>query len=909
MRPLKLTMQAFGSYGRRTEIDFSVLRENLFLVTGDTGAGKTTIFDAIVFALYGEASSGENRKDGTVLQSQYVSAAEEPFVELVFSDKGKTYTVKRVPRHLKLLTKGAGKGRDTRETSGSLSLFMPDGSLYPPKESDGKIREIVGLTKDQFMQVAMIAQGEFMTLIRSKSDDKREIFRKLFGTGIYRDIIDELADRKRQLEKELENVSASAAALAGRIRIPEAGEAAMPEENLERMSRLKEELLTGNAAPLEELTGMLAELADILKMAADQAGEDLERAEKQRDIDRDALLGADRLEKLYRQLDGSRKKIGALEATGKDMEEAYALSAGIRKAYEIKTAHERYLEAEKNAEECRLNLLNEQEKLPDLTKDAENTAADAERAGGDCMKQLAVLTRIREHAARIADAESRLSALTGDIERKQKEYVRARDAFSVQNAEFQSKRQAFYDMQAGILARELVPGSPCPVCGSTEHPAPCVYQGEYENLTREMIEREEQKNSVLRDKTEKLAGDLKASGKLAEELNALRDGTAAAFMEEVKEAKQGESFFSGADEGTGMPPAQEILKIIEERQRKAEEKKDRAEERAEAALKKKEQSLTLIRKYTEELPGLQKEEAAKHGAYEAMLHREDAVESWEMITGGYAKEDADRLSAKYQAWKVELESERRAARIAEEAIGGQMRPDTERIRAAYDESERKRREAAEKHQRLSASADEDDRAAKDLSKLLKGREKLDEEYRKTASMYRQMSGNIKGSRMDLETWVQRYYLNRILSGANRHFREMTDGEFTLLLCSIDRAGEGKNRGLDLMVRSEITGKEREIRTLSGGETFMAALSVALGLSDQIEEVSSAVSPDILFIDEGFGSLDDHARDQAVGILRRMAGGRKMIGIISHVTELRTAIGNQLRVTRDDRGSNVRWEID
>ena len=197
MRPLKLTMQAFGSYGEETTVDFAKPDQNLFLITGDTGAGKTTIFDAIVFALYGEASSSANKKEGILLQSQYTDYGREPFVELVFSEgDGEIYTVRRTPRHLKPITRGADKGTGkTREVSGSVSLSMPDGTEYPSKETDGKLREIVGLTKNQFMQVAMIAQGEFMELLRAKSDVKKEIFRKLFNTGLYQDIVNELAER------------------------------------------------------------------------------------------------------------------------------------------------------------------------------------------------------------------------------------------------------------------------------------------------------------------------------------------------------------------------------------------------------------------------------------------------------------------------------------------------------------------------------------------------------------------------------------------------------------------------------------------------------------------------------------------------------------------------------------------
>ena len=202
MRPLKLTMQAFGSFGRRTVIDFEQVKQNFFLITGDTGAGKTTIFDAIVFALYGEASSGLNKKSGAELQSQFAGDAVLPFVELTFSEgdgeERRDYTVRRSPRHVRPLKRGTG----TKEESGSVSLWMPDGSEYPAKEADRKLEEIIGLTKSQFMQVAMIAQGEFMELLRARSDDKKVIFRRLFHTEIYEEITKELGKRRKEMQQE-----------------------------------------------------------------------------------------------------------------------------------------------------------------------------------------------------------------------------------------------------------------------------------------------------------------------------------------------------------------------------------------------------------------------------------------------------------------------------------------------------------------------------------------------------------------------------------------------------------------------------------------------------------------------------------------------------------------------------------
>ena len=194
-----------------------------------------------------------------------------------------------------------------------------------------------------------------------------------------------------------------------------------------------------------------------------------------------------------------------------------------------------------------------------------------------------------------------------------------------------------------------------------------------------------------------------------------------------------------------------------------------------------------------------------------------------------------------------------------------------------------------------------------LNERLTVRQEIIAEHARLDTLYRMVSGNIKGARMDLETYVQRYYMEQVLYAANSRFAEMSAGQFELRMYDIEKAGEGKNRGLDLMVYSTVTGREREIRTLSGGESFMAALALALGMADQIQMQAAAINLDILFIDEGFGSLDEHSRGQAVRVLKNMAEGNRLIGIISHVSELKQEIDNQLIVTRDEKGSHVAWQ--
>ena len=261
-----------------------------------------------------------------------------------------------------------------------------------------------------------------------------------------------------------------------------------------------------------------------------------------------------------------------------------------------------------------------------------------------------------------------------------------------------------------------------------------------------------------------------------------------------------------------------------------------------------------------------------------------------------------------EAWQKRKTAAMSRRDSAKDAIGGQDRPVPDELKNVAETAEKElksaqaRLEDAKGYYKTNASVYDS------LKPVMEERGKIMEEHRRLDDLYNLLSGNVTGSRMDIETYVQRCYLERILYAANRRFEEMSAGQFELRMFDIDKAGKGKNRGLDLMVYSTVTGKEREVRTLSGGESFMAALCLALGMADQIQESAASVNLDMMFIDEGFGSLDEHSRDKAVRVLQEMAGGSRLIGIISHVTELKQEIEDQLIVTKDEEGSHVRWQI-
>ncbi len=318
---------------------------------------------------------------------------------------------------------------------------------------------------------------------------------------------------------------------------------------------------------------------------------------------------------------------------------------------------------------------------------------------------------------------------------------------------------------------------------------------------------------------------------------------------------------------------------------------------------------SLIQRYTGELPGLQKALQERQASYAELMNARDMAESeWKLLTEEYSRQMADQLQKETDTWKQKKIAAQTAKNAASKAIDGRSKPDPELAKAQMEESEANRRLAQEKLDSYKEQYKADQDACNILTPQMEKRGKIIEKHTKLETLYKLLSGNMSGNRMDLETFVQRYYLEKILYAANRRFSDMSAGQFELRMVDAANAGKGKNRGLDLMVYSNVTGKEREVRTLSGGESFMAALSLALGMADQIQESSASINLDVMFVDEGFGSLDEHSREQAVKVLQELAGGSKLIGIISHVTELKQEIEDQLIVTKDEKGSHVRWQI-
>lgn len=1070
MRPLKLKMQAFGSYGRETVIDFTKPEQNLFLITGDTGAGKTTIFDAIVFALYGEASSTSNKKEGVVLQSQYAELNIEPYVEMEFMEGEERYTVRRVPRHLKTVTRGAAKGKGTREITGSVTLFMPDGTEYPSKETNAKLQEITGLTKSQFMQVAMIAQGEFMELLRAKSDDKKKIFRKLFNTEMYEQIVNELGNRKRNMEREIAVIRTRCQSETARIKFfgDKAEEKNPGDDEInfceKRLEELKKRVSDGEIVVMPELTEVLERYLVILDNQLKKAQKLYEDAAEIRDKKRDIYIEAQQLQSLFIQRKQTEEELEEYRKQSFEMENKEKLAGSVSDAWEIKTFYDFWKAGQEDAERVRTAFETQTERFPGLMEEEESmiqeeqkkqkeletvqeeytrTLEKAEKAiqlfgqiketkkKMDMGKELLEKARIKEEADKkafevlenrekalrdrseqLADAGEKLAVcqsqmkeingMTADlkalssiykeqktyekkIEELKEKYKEARASYEKKHGEYEKKRQNFLDAQAGFLASELMEGMPCPVCGSIEHPRPCVMKKEHSEFTREGMDLLEKETEKLRAEQENLSAEVKSNTNLRDVKkqdfdesfnrlkNRMRENIPALpeefspgqgqelirqWMKEVQEngikyQRDWEELQSVQKQMKDLeeekPAVRKQMEISAEQVREAgiayesakaefqsysfssdfesEEAAKKAE--AEAARKKerftedyntaraarekagteRSNTETLIKKYRAELPTAEAEEEKRKKNYESMAEGKEMAESqWKSLTDIYEKQMTEQLRKEVQVFREGKKAAEGKAQSLTAAIGNRKPPVMADIQKETEDAEHRLKSAESLRDQIRSVYKDNKEADHILSPMLQERQKLVEEHGRIDHLYRLVSGNVSGSRMDLETYVQRYYLEKILYAANRRFRDMSAGQFELRMYNLEKAGEGKNRGLDLMVYSAVTGKEREVRTLSGGESFMAALALALGMADQIQESSAAINLDMMFIDEGFGSLDEHSRNQAVKVLLEMAEGSKLIGIISHVTELKQEIEDQLIVIKDESGSHVKWQI-
>ena len=987
MRPTELIISAFGPYAGEVTLDMASLGDRgLYLITGDTGAGKTTLFDAIAFALYGNAS-GDSRKP-RMLRSKYARPDARTYVEMGFSYSGKEYRVRRNPEYMRTKQRGEGETREKPDAQ----LHMPDGRLVTgDKAVTAEVEGLLGLNREQFSQIAMLAQGSFSRLLSGRTEDRGIIFREIFKTKPYQLFQEKLKDRAKGLYGRYADSRKSMEQYAGGVITEGHSEELklrwkeVPQGSLEALLEVLDQLIGADEAQQQgkdramalvrdEMAALGMELGKMQGDAAvcrDMAAADvlrenmpvLEQAkvryerEKERQADRDGLIGTvTRMEenlKTYDRFDSLQENLKACRKETESLEKRLGQAALEERQWkERNDSDEKILESLRQAGEEYQAALTAGERLGEYSGRIGLLAEELAQYGQERKKLEAARERYRA-----AGEESR----------------RADDAY-------REMYQRFLDNQAGILASRLTEGQPCPVCGSVAHPAPARYLEEGNEAAKDKVDRlkaaaEEKDKAAARLSLEagRLAGSLDTRyERMKQQIDAevatwkedwqkrirQAEADAAALASETGDVRQGRRYFleqwelmMGQLKGQlERQAAAQKEKIREKKKRKedkeavegrralgrqsleeASERKQQAQKmlaesqakELESRLKEMESSLPYENRKAAQaelaekkafLAGLEKAFKEAEESYNRISRRvSDAQARLEALRGRMAEKDAEgRESAGEEiAGRETAEEDRDPAKGPDTMLPGGMdvRTAMEHLEARMQENRQHQSEARERltgleqeksrlHHRL-----ETNRMARErISEQKASMEEIQKEWTWVKALSDTAAGEVGGKeKITLETYAQMAYFERIIARANTRFMVMSGGQYELKRCT-EEDNRGKN-GLGLNVIDHYNGTERSVKTLSGGESFQASLSLALGLSDEIQSAAGGIRLDTLFVDEGFGSLDEDTLNLAMKSLGDLAEGRRLVGIISHVGELKERIQHQIVVVKDKTGGS------
>ncbi|MBQ7796682.1 MAG: SMC family ATPase [Lachnospiraceae bacterium] len=878
MKPLKLTMSAFGSYGKETVIDFTNVDHGLFLITGDTGAGKTTIFDGITFAIYGETSGG--KRDGKMMRSQYASPADETFVELTFSYRGEVYTVRRSPEYMREKKRGSGLVK----AAATVELTLPDGTAFrgKMKETDKKLCEIMGIDREQFTQIAMIAQGDFLRLLHAKSEDRKKIFSTIFHTGLYRKVEEELWEKRKELKEKIGGTGERMRAHVQGIQVPELV------DGLEEIAAAREQLVGIRKEENPDISAVREILELFLTVDLEQLSH-LERplteVEEQcgRLLEKRGLAKSDN--DILESYEKAKLQLVEKSCVEQNYREQKRLLERSERAYQVKGYADRAVQAKKLAdtagrsveaarrcvEEAKSILENHNGaaffKEPERYSQQESNSFISEWKAD--LKNLEALEKKKMELDR---QETQLRKAEENCQRKAEQLEKHLIVMAKSREHYGILQERFLCEQAGILAKErLIPGAPCPVCGSIEHPAPAVLP---EDAVTELQVKEAQNAwERTRSECERMSLALQGEKSRLEEARAQIERTRLDIPEKLKEKKEAIA--------SAVSAAERFV--------------------AERGNFEKKQTEYLHVKENWKLAEQESLAARKEAGFEEEADYLEAISRWKTRS-----ELADQKRENEQYFS-ELHGIRTAVQTLKEQSEGKEYTNLSALDEELDGWKKKQSELLTKKETVSALKMSHEKLLKTLDAEEKEYSGLLEEFLLYDGLWQAAGGKIKGQvRMDFETYVQRMYFEKILAAANRRFLTFTDGKMKLKNRPVEEMGLVGASGLDLNVYVMATGKERDVKTLSGGESFLASLALALGLSDVVQSQAGSIRLESMFVDEGFGALDDGTRDQAMKVLNDLAGDDRLVGIISHVNALKDGIERKLTVTRGLQGSAVSW---
>lgn len=916
MRPLSITISAFESYADTVTIDMESLgKSGLYLITGDTGAGKTTIFDAIHFALYGDAST--DGRETKTLRSKYADPETKTEVQLKFEYGGKVYQIKRNPEYLRPKKRGDGFVKEPTNAE----LIYPDGSVVSSKNAvDIKIREIIGLDKNQFSQIVMLAQGEFKKLLTSSTTEKQRIFRHIFKTEKYETLQKALSAQKSIADSKLKHERLSVQQYIDGTICEET------EENIALMERAKsvvpnieeiENFLTNLISNEEKELKALEEKKEKLESQKASLEESIKNYNSYVELSGEIKTKSDNLVNLKNNLKSSRA-----ELSEKNKEKRWVeLSQEIGK---IQNTLPKYKELDSLSSQLQNKSIEKkrnENSVKELSDKAESLSLEVEKNSKELETMGNVQVEIEKISNQMESIEEKgkvLGGIEGEIKNLQKlqeKYITVKTDFEnklkIANGykeDYDNLSLAYLNDQAGYLADSLEENKPCPVCGSTVHPHKAV---KLPNApTKEMVE--SAKNNY--ERYQKVVDAERQNvfskhGELKEKANALK-----AKVQEILG-------------DYNLPDALEIIKkevsnlsnnygklknILKELQAKDNRKQEleRIIPQKNNEIKDLNQRITVVKMAVASCETAIISYEKQHNSLKEELQfssESEAVNKINSINSIINAEKADYNSVlekcnQYEKTISATDASIKALKSRLEKIDKVQ--DIEKVKIKRDETEKAIENIPIQTKDIFVRYSANTNVLANIKRENENLIKAEREFKLISPLASTANGGIGVNKMELETFVQLNYFDRILAKANKRLMEMTSGQYELVRQTESSDGRTKF-GLDLNVYDHHCGSERAISSLSGGESFKAALSLALGLSDEIQSSAGGIKIDTMFVDEGFGSLDDESLRQALNVLIKLSGSNRLVGIISHVTELKDRIDKQIVVTKTpNKGSKI-----
>ena len=915
MKPLKLVINAFGPYLNKTEIDFTTFGEDgLYLITGDTGAGKTTIFDALSFALFGQASGSARAKDSKSLRSDFAKENDVTYVELTFLNHGDKYFIHRECAYKKINR----NGKETTESE-KAELTRPDKTvLSSKKEVDEEIVNILGINREQFAKIVMIAQGEFQRFLFALTKEKEEIFRKIFRTDLYKEFQTRLAYKLKDAETQKGKYETELKTNINNI-MPDSEEFKSLISDEKAVYRIEEILpaLDKSIKNDKELTSDFNEKSKKLQDEKEKLSNEIQKIttinnDKKAFDDLNKQLPeleqvANDAEKLYKTEKGKEKERNKL------IEEIGQLEKSLPEYEELKNKQVELGEKNKELTTLLETLKLQQEKLEKLEKQNKLDKDELEKLkdlSGDIEKNNTAIEKNGEKHDELVGIKDKISDYKKEqdkYENQKKLFKKAEQDFRTKNSIAENLNELFIASQAEFLAKNLKEGDKCPVCGSTKHPL--LAKPTKNTVTKEEYNKAKDKAEEARAERDKLATE---AGKIETNLKNFE-------KELLKYAKTefGMKVIEGLEE-----KVEEALEGNEKSDKKLnDEKKD---------LEKKQKRKTELKDNIEKVDiskleienNKNEEEPKRDELSNAISNLSGIIKEKQKNLKYKTKEEAeeilkkkqDKYDALQQALDDALAKKGETAQKLSEAKGSlselekkipkEELPDINELNTQLREKSDTLTQMTNEKENIAIRYQTNDRAKKNIKETYKKYEEISEQIRTLDNLNRTANGNLtdKKQKITFENYILGAFFEEIIDAANQRFKEMTSYQFELR--KAESNGGHAQTGLDLAVLDAYTGKIRNVSTLSGGESFKAALALSLGLSDIVQQQAGGIQIETMFIDEGFGSLDPESLDQTMKILTELSGNNTLIGIISHVEELREMIDRKIVVTKTKTGSKL-----